>query len=296
MFAHGKAPADTRIPRIVNPPKPLPSQRGASAMRMLSLVAALPLFACAHVPADPAAHAEYEQNNDPAEPTNRVIFAGNKFVDDHALQPVARGYQDYVPNRVQNGIHNFVGNLGEPSIAVNDALQGNFGRAWNTTQRFAINTTAGGAGLFDVATGWHRPGHQADFGQTLGVWGVDPGPSVQLPLFGPSNVRDSVGKVAGLVTNPATFLTGGAAAIVIPASSGLGLVDARANTLEATSSHEHNSLDYYATLRSVAAQRRAAFVTEGKAGAVTAHEDAAPPLTDVIEVVPASAGGSGKSP
>ncbi len=67
---------------------------------------------CAHVPSDPEARAEYEQNNDPAEPTNRTIFAGNQFVDHHALQPVARGYEDYVPGRVRNSIHNFVGNLG----------------------------------------------------------------------------------------------------------------------------------------------------------------------------------------
>ena len=119
---------------------------------------------------------------------------------------------------------------------------------------------------------------------------------MQLPLFGPSNVRDSVGKVAGMVTNPTIFLTGGVAAIVIPVSSGLGLVDARAKTLGATESLEHNSLDYYATLRSVTAQHRAAFVTEGRAGDITAHEDAASPPTDVIEVVPNPAGASGKSP
>src|ERR1700724_2221265 len=68
--------------------------------------------------------------------------------------------------------------------------------AWNTTQRFAINSTIGGAGLFDVASDWDRPHHDADFGQTFGVWGIGTGPSVQLPLFGPSNVRDAVGKAA----------------------------------------------------------------------------------------------------
>src|SRR5689334_6555318 len=86
----------------------IPSRTGAmdgprrrSAARALSNGIALALTfilaACAHPPADPEARAEYERNNDPAEPTNRVIFAGNKFVDDHALQPVARGYEDYVP-------------------------------------------------------------------------------------------------------------------------------------------------------------------------------------------------------
>lgn len=264
-------------------------------MRLLFLTAGLALPACAHVPTDPTAHAEYEQNNDPAEPTNRVIFAGNKFADDNAMKPVARGYKSYVPGRVRHGIHNFVGNLGEPSVAVNDVLQGNLGRAWNTTQRFAINTTVGGAGLFDVATGWDRPGHAADFGQTLGVWGVGPGPSVQLPLFGASNVRDSVGKVAGLVTNPTTFITGGVAAVVMPVSSGLEVVDGRAELLGATDSLEHNSLDYYATMRSVMAQHRAAFVVEGKAGDVTAHNDGTLLSTEPIEVTPKPAA-SEKSP
>jgi phospholipid-binding lipoprotein MlaA len=238
----------------------------------LLLTSVLLLSACAHAPADPEARADYDRTNDPAEPTNRTIFAGNQFVDHHALQPIARGYEDYVPGRVRKSIHNFVGNLGQPSVAINDVLQGNFSRAWNTTQRFAINTTAGGIGLFDVATDWDRPEHNADFGQTLGVWGAGPGPAVQLPLFGPSNVRDGVGKVVGMVTNPTSFVSGGAAAVVSTASGGLGAVDSRAGLLSATDSLEHTSLDYYATLRSVMAQRRAALVAEGKAGLVTNHQ------------------------
>jgi phospholipid-binding lipoprotein MlaA len=241
----------------------------------IALASALALAGCAHPPAEPQARAEYERNNDPAEPTNRAIFAGNKFVDDNALQPVARGYEDYAPGRVQKSIHNFVSNLGQPAIAVNDVLQGNFSRSWNTLQRFVINTTVGGAGLFDVATGWDRPGHLADFGQTLGVWGVGPGPSVQLPLFGPSNARDSVGKVIDLASNPTNFIPGGAAATVSTATGGVGFIDRRANLLSTTGPLEHNSLDYYAALRSAAAQRRAALVAEGKAGDV-APRDAAP--------------------
>jgi phospholipid-binding lipoprotein MlaA len=229
---------------------------------VLVLTPVLSLLACAQVPKDPEARAEYERNDDPAEPTNRKIFAANQFVDHHAMQPVARGYENYVPSRVRNSLHNFVSNLGQPAVAVNDVLQGNLHRAWTTTQRFAINTTVGGVGLFDVATDWNRPAHEADFGQTLGVWGVGTGPAVQLPLFGPSNVRDGVGKAVGLVTNPASLVPG-----VGVATGGIGLVDGRANTLGATDSLERTSLDYYATLRSVAAQRRAALVAEGKAGA-----------------------------
>lgn len=232
------------------------------------LVSALALSACAHAPADPEARAEFQRNNDPAEPTNRAVFRANQFVDRNALRPVARGYAEYVPSPVRGSLHNFVSNLEEPGIAVNDVLQGNVSRAWNTTQRFAVNTTVGGAGLFDVATDWHRPHHEADFGQTLGVWGVAPGPAVQLPLFGPSNVRDTVGKVGGIVLNPLTFVTGTTATTVTAASGGIGVVDGRSRLLSTTDSLERSSLDYYATLRSVMAQRRAYLVAEARVGAV----------------------------
>lgn len=242
-----------------------PGKRGIGAGSLV-VASALSLAGCAHAPADPEARAEYERANDPAEPTNRTIFAGNQFVDRHALQPVARSYQTYVPGQARKGIHNFVSNLGEPAVAVNDVLQGNLHRAWTTTRRFAVNTTVGGAGLFDPATGWDLPHHQADFGQTLGVWGLGPGPSVQLPLFGPSNVRDSVGEVVGLVANPLTLASGGAVTAVATAGAGLGVVDGRADALPAIDRLEQGSLDYYATLRSAVAQRRAALVAEGRTG------------------------------
>jgi phospholipid-binding lipoprotein MlaA len=224
------------------------------------------LVACASVPTDPEARAAYDHANDPAEPTNRAIFAGNQFVDRNALRPVARAYDDYVPTGVRNSVHNFVSNLKEPAIAVNDVLQANFSRAWNTTQRFVINSTVGGAGLFDVASDWDRPHHDADFGQTFGVWGIGAGPSVQLPLFGPSNVRDTIGKAVGFVANPLGFIPGGTMSTIEMGGSGAGIVDGRANLLSTTDALEKTSLDYYATLRSIEAQRRAEFVEEGKAG------------------------------
>ncbi len=224
------------------------------------------LAACASVPTDPEARAEYDRANDPAEPTNRAIFAANQFVDRNALQPVARAYDDYVPNRVRTSLHNFVSNLREPEIVVNDVLQANFSRGWNTTERFVINTTVGGAGLFDVASDWDRPHHDADFGQTFGVWGIGTGPSVQLPLFGPSNVRDAVGKAVGFVGNPLAFVPGGTMSTIELAGGGVGAVDGRADLLSVTDKLEQTSLDYYVALRSMEAQRRAAFVAEGKAG------------------------------
>ncbi len=243
---------------------------------LTAAICSCPAFAftaCAHPPATPEARVEYEGHNDPAEPANRVVFRGNRFVDDNALQPVARAYKEHVPGRVQKSIHNFTKNLSQPTVALNDVLQGNLSRSWNTIQRFVINTTIGGAGLFDVATDWDRPGHEADFGQTLGVWGVGPGPSVQLPLLGPSNVRDTVGMVVDIVANPTTLIPGSAITTVNTVATGAGVVDGRARALGATDTLERDSLDYYAAARSAAAQRREALVTEGKAGEVGRTEE-----------------------
>ena len=220
---------------------------------------------CAHVPTDPQQRAEYELANDPIEPGNRTVFAANRFVDRYAVKPVAETYKEHVPMPVRTGIHNFFRNLDEPIVALNDLLQGNLNRSWNTVQRFAINTTVGGLGLFDRATDWDRPAHQANFGQTLGVWGFGTGPSLQLPFFGPSDVRDTIGKVIGALANPIPHTSGGAEIAV----NATDLVEKRADLLPTTNLLEKTSLDYYATLRNVTAQKRAALVREGKAGLIT---------------------------
>jgi len=233
-----------------------------------ALTLATLLAGCAEVPTDPAAKLAYDEANDPAEPTNRVIFDGNQWVDRNALQPVARTYQENVPDGVRDSLHNFSSNLKQPVILVNDVLQGNVSRAWNTTQRFVVNTTVGGAGLFDVASDWDLPAHEADFGQTLGVWGVGPGPSVQLPLLGPSNLRDTAGTGLGLFGDPLGYVPGGTMQVVTMTGSAVGAVDGRARMLPVTDELEKNSVDYYAALRALQAQRRVAFIEEGKAGAL----------------------------
>lgn len=232
--------------------------------RRVALLSLLVLVGCATAPADPDARAAYDQANDPAEPTNRTIFAGNQWVDRNALQPAARAYQDNVPSGVRRSLRNFTLNLKGPSILVNDVMQGNFNRAWTTTQRFVVNTTVGGLGLFDVATDWDLARHDADFGQTFGVWGMGPGPSAHLPLFGPSNVRDTAGRLAGFVINP--LGSGDAMQTVQMTSMGVSVVDQRAETLPVTENLEKTSLDYYAALRSMHAQHRVAFVEEGREG------------------------------
>jgi phospholipid-binding lipoprotein MlaA len=247
------------------------SHRRSLAGPVVALAAILTLGACAEAPTDPVAREAYDEANDPAEPTNRVIFDGNQWVDRNALQPVAHAYQDYVPDGARNSAHNFGQNLQQPFVLVNDVLQGNMSRAWNTTQRFVVNTTVGGAGLFDVASDWDLPAHDADFGQTLGVWGVGSGPSVQLPLLGPSNLRDTAGTAFGLLGDPAGYVPG--IQTVRTVSSGLDAVDSRARMLPVTDELEKNSVDYYSALRSLYAQHRTAFIEEGKAGGLSADAD-----------------------
>jgi len=242
----------------------------------IAIATSLLLAACAQVPTDPEARLAYDQANDPAEPTNRAIFAVNHWVDRNALQPVARAYSEHVPDRVRASVRNFSLNLREPIGLVNHTLQGNFDRAWTTTQRFAVNSTIGGAGLFDVATERDLPFQAADFGQTFGVWGIGPGPSVQLPLLGPSNLRDAAGTAVGFVANPLGYIPGGAMQTIQLTGMGLGIVGQRASQLPVTDDLEKNSLDYYATLRAVQAQRRAAFIEQGKAGGPPGRVDVGP--------------------
>ncbi|WP_458094466.1 MlaA family lipoprotein [Roseomonas sp. WA12] len=204
--------------------------------------------------------------DDPAEPVNRGVFAANQFLDRNLVAPVARAYRDSLPQVVRSSVGNFAGNLREPMTLANDLLQGNTTRAWNTTQRFVVNSTVGVAGLMDVASDLDLPRHSADFGQTLGVWGVGPGPAVQLPLLGPSNARDTIGTVVGFVANPLSFIPGGAIAVIGQVGTGARLIDGRAELLDTTDQLERTSLDYYATLRSANAQRRAALVEEGIRG------------------------------
>jgi len=132
---------------------------------------------------------------DPFEQINRQIFAVNMALDEALVLPVARAYERHVPQPVQTGLRNMMSNLLDPYIAANSLLQGKPLDAASDLARFAVNTTVGVLGIADPATELGLEKHREDFGQTLGVWGVPPGPYVMLPLFGPSTVRDTVGFV-----------------------------------------------------------------------------------------------------
>jgi phospholipid-binding lipoprotein MlaA len=206
-----------------------------------------------------------DTEHDPAESVNRAIFKANLAADHAVMRPVAQAYVDHIPEGVQKGVHNVVQNLKEPAVAINDALQGNMDHAWQSVQRFTVNSTIGVAGVFDVAAKWGVPPHKADFGQTLAVWGVGEGPFVELPLLGPSNARDTVGTAVDTAMNPLTFVGGAPATYAGAATGGANVVDTRAQHLHDLDELERNSLDYYATLRSVYRQHREAEISAAKA-------------------------------
>jgi phospholipid-binding lipoprotein MlaA len=219
---------------------------------------------CAGSTQNPATAGDADTENDPAEPVNRAIFKANVAADHAVMKPVAQAYSEHVPEGVQKGIHNVVQNLKEPAVAVNDVLQGNVDHAWQSVQRLAVNSTVGLAGVFDVAEKLGVPAHKSDFGQTLAVWGVGEGPFVELPLLGPSNARDAVGTAVDMAMNPLTYVGGAPATYAGVATGSANVVDTRAQHLHDLDELERNSLDYYATLRSVYRQHRDAEINAAK--------------------------------
>lgn len=223
---------------------------------------------CASAPDTPAYPCEAPIVHDPAEPFNRGIFVFNRTVDDYALAPLARGYR-HMPEFFQTGVHNFVGNFGEPKVFINDLLQGNGQRSVTTFARFVINTTVGIVGLIDVSAKVGIERHKADFGQTFGVWNIASGPIVEMPLLGTGNLRDATGKVLSFVVDPLGSNSDTVQTLGTINTVG-GIVDGRAEALPFTDQMRTRP-DYYLALRDSVAQRRADFVLEGKAGRVAAY-------------------------
>ncbi|SFV64687.1 VacJ-like lipoprotein precursor [hydrothermal vent metagenome] len=132
---------------------------------------------------------------DPLEPINRVVFDFNLTADKYVLSPINKGYQSVTPKYVQNRVSDFFGNLSDIKTAFNQFLQFKIVDGFGSIGRVALNSTIGILGLFDVATDLKITKKNEDFGQTLAVWGVGKGPFLMLPFFGPSTLRDATGIV-----------------------------------------------------------------------------------------------------
>jgi len=223
------------------------------------------LAACAPKPpaSDPEALAEYNETNDPLEPTNRVFYTVNNALDTYLLAPAARGYRYITPQSLRTGIHNMLGNLSTPVVLANDVMQAKPRRAGDTTMRFLINSTAGVAGFFDFASDWGYSSHDTDFGVTLALWGLPAGPFLFLPVIGPSGPRDAVGFGVNIVLDPFTWVGQGAAVTALNWSRfAISAVDARERVLDAVDEIKKTALDPYATFRSLYRQHREAQIQE----------------------------------
>ncbi len=222
--------------------------------------------ATAPPPSHPEARAEFYQTNDPLEPTNRVLYRVNNALDAAVLRPAAVAYKDAVPAPVRTGVHNALGNLATPIVLGNDMLEGKPQRAGTTFMRFLINTTLGGLGFVDVASRMGYPAHGADFGETLAIWGVPEGPFLFLPLFGPTDPRDALGRGVDMASDPFGWVGAGTAVTALNWSRfGLTAVDERSQVLGEISSIKRTALDPYATFRSLYRQHRRAQIAKIRA-------------------------------
>jgi phospholipid-binding lipoprotein MlaA len=191
---------------------------------------------------------------DPFEPVNRGIFQFNETLDAWFMEPVATGWDFLMPVRVQLCIHNFFTHLTLPVRLANDVLQLKLVKAFDDTGRFVVNSVVGVGGLFDPAS--HLAGipeHDEDFGQTLGRWGVPPGPYLVLPLLGPSNPRDGVGLAVDSFGAIQTFFF---SLPILASAAAVNAVNDRSLTLEQVRAERESAFDFYAAVRTGYSQFR----------------------------------------
>ena len=203
-----------------------------------------------------------QTSSDPFVGINHKVYAFNNAADKVILQPAARAYKTVLPNQAQHSVRRFFSNLNEPLNIVNNLLQGKVDGALNSTYRFAVNSTVGVLGLFDIAKLYGVDKRYEDLGQTLAVWGVKPGPYVMVPFWGPSTIRDGL----GLVFESAAYYPINEISDSNSAQSSLTLlniIDNRAGLLD-TSTILDNQLDPYTFLKDAYDQNRLNAVYDGK--------------------------------
>ncbi len=198
--------------------------------------------------------------HDPLEPLNRQVFKFNDALDAAIVKPVAIAYRDHTPTPLRQGIGNVFNNLQDSWSVVNNLLQLKIVYAYDSLARVAINTLLGVAGVVDVASEMGIERHTQDFGHTLGVWGVPPGPYLVLPILGPSSLRDAVALSVDWQGDPLGQLPNES---VRNAALLLRGLDTRAGLLKATSMLEEAALDRYTFARDAFLQNRRNNIFDG---------------------------------
>jgi phospholipid-binding lipoprotein MlaA len=226
--------------------------------------------------------------SDPNEQFNRSVFESNQSFNHSVLYPVAKAYNDSVPEKVRDSIESFATNLGEPVIFANDILQLRLKAAATTLGRFAMNTTVGIGGLFDVASTQGLEHQSGDFGQTMYVWGYRDSDYLVLPVVGPTNVRDAIGGGIEFAAQlPAGSLVTSAKLASLATQVGVaGTVASPLTKLskaEDMQTLEESSVDFYSMLRSVSDQKRQAELQQALLESALTGE---PPVPDPDAIEP----------
>jgi phospholipid-binding lipoprotein MlaA len=210
---------------------------------------------------------------DPLEPFNRNMMQFNEGVDSIVLKPVATLYRETVPPLARTGVSNFFANMGDAWSFVNSVLQLKVHNAVDNLMRFQLNTFFGMAGIFDIASEANIDRHKEDFGQTLGHWGMPPGPYLVLPLLGPSTVRDTLALPIDRRADPLRAVDPGSAQGALYL---LRAVDIRSNLLRASSVLDEAALDKYSFTRDAHLQRRRGEIFEN----TSSDADGQEPMAD----------------
>lgn len=197
---------------------------------------------------------------DPLEPMNRAFYSFNDGVDQAVFKPIAEGYRAVLPSFARTGVSNFFSNINDVLIALNNLLQGKFINAISDVGRVVVNSTIGILGFMDPATEFGLEKHNEDFGQTLGYWGIGDGAYLVIPLLGPSNIRDAVGRFVDYKTDPITYVESMRARNIL---WGTRLISNRADLLDTSKILDTAALDPYEFLRDAYLQRRRNLVYDG---------------------------------
>jgi len=230
---------------------------------------------------------------DPWERWNRKVFKFNDKVDETVLKPAATTYTKVVPEPVRRGVNNFFGNVSDVWSAVNNMLQGKFANGLQDIVRVGTNTLFGLGGFLDVASEFGADRQGEDLGQTLGKWGMAPGPYVVWPVIGPSTLRDSIALPLDVQVSPALAMHNNTAKL---ATAGLQAVNQRANLLGATGMLNDIALDKYVFVRDAYLQRRRSLVYDGDPPEEKEPDDEGDaPANDAPKPAAASAPASGAS-
>ena len=216
----------------------------------------------------PSGDSALEDDYDPFETVNRFLFAINETLDVFILKPAAATYGFLVPEFARDSVRNVIRNLKAPVIFANELWQGKEDEATETLVRFGINSTIGLAGLIDVADSFGYEYHSEDFGQTLGVYGSQPGPYLVLPLFGPSSVRDAIGLGVDSLIDPWSYVLDAAKVDedqeILLTRRIAGGIDKRERNIENIEELQRDSVDFYARIRSLYLQNRRNLIKDGK--------------------------------